>query len=331
MTLTTTTSEPDSSTSGSNCPHAQVGIIGAKARECLGAPEFAGEVVVATSMAAYIAVDTGDIVAVCPPSQQLHPRSLLTDLDLSNVEVGQRIWIEGKKLSFSNGSRLDLTGSRVWIREPISAANAATPQQLNARFDDLLRAAKELHQGENLGLALPFFDSEDQSSERVVMPDNASPLVSAGVQQIRELLPNCRSGNLGEVLELARELIGLGHGLTPSGDDFVGGLLFMAHHLSAVYPAQLWWSEADTSPFLSRSRAMTSQISHALMADLANGQSHESLHDLVDDLFSSGPDVDAEKHVRSVTQIGQSSGWDILTGMLAGLLPVVYKATESKS
>ncbi|MBC8280464.1 MAG: DUF2877 domain-containing protein, partial [Chloroflexi bacterium] len=69
---------------------------------------------------------------------------------------------------------------------------------------------------------------------------------------------------------------------------------------------------------------------HAILSDLANGQSHESLHDQADDLLYSRLDFDADNHVRRVPQIGQSSGWDILTGMLAGLLPVAYRGTELK-
>lgn len=67
---------------------------------------------------------------------------------------------------------------------------------------------------------------------------------------------------------------------------------------------------------------MTSRISHALLTDLAEGQSHDSLHDLVDSLFSDAGEFSPSEHVRRVAEIGHSSGW----GMLAGLLPVIYRA-----
>ena len=104
----------------------------------------------------------------------------------------------------------------------------------------------------------------------------------------------------------------------------------MIHHLSNTYPTHKWWNKTDTSEFMNSFQLMTSQISYALLTDLATGQSHESLHDLADDLLSRRLKFDAEKHVQTVTQIGQSSGWDILTGMLMGLMPIAYEATELK-
>ena len=100
----------------------------------------------------------------------------------------------------------------------------------------------------------------------------------------------------------------------------------MSSALNAVYPATRWWEGGDVPAFMARSISMTSKISHALLTDLSEGQSHASLHDLVDNLFSIDQKFEAEEHVRRVTEIGHSSGWDLLTGMLAGLSPVVYRA-----
>ena len=98
-----------------------------------------------------------------------------------------------------------------------------------------------------------------------------------------ELAPICRRGDLEPVLKLAERLIGLGPGLTPSGDDFVGGLIFMARHLISAYPRERWWQGGNIGGLLAYSETMTSKISHALLSDLAEGQSHESLHELVED------------------------------------------------
>lgn len=298
-------------------------LIGAKANLYLNAPGFSGQVVAAGTRSAYIATGDGNILAACRLDQQLHPRSFLTDLDLETLHVGLRTWTEGTDLRFSNGISVNLTERRVWNRQPQMALTAVSVHQLRSRFNELFQAALDLHRGENLGLALPFFALKSDASRD--LPESTSPLVDAGVEQVRRLLPQCRRGNLESVLQLADQLIGLGPGLTPSGDDFIGGLIFMSLHLNAVYPAERWWVGGDIPALLTRSEPMTSQISHALLTDLSEGQSHESLHDLADALLSGLEGFDATIHVRRVTEISQSSGWDMLTGMLAALLPVIYR------
>lgn len=306
-------------------PLPTVKLIGAKAHRYMSAPGFSGEVISAGASAAYIATDAGDILAVCRLDQQPHPRSFLTNLDLSMLHVGLRTWIEGPELRFSNGTALNMRNHQVWNRQPPEAEGALPLQKLRSRCHTLLQAAITLHGGDNLGLSLSLFTENDDSETASSLP-SASPLIAAGIGQIRRLLPFCRCGNLQAALESSERLIGLGPGLTPSGDDFVGGLIFMALKLNTAYPSERWWEGGDIPALLACSGSMTSKISHALLTDLSEGQSHASLHDLADALLSDDEEFDAENHVRQVAEIGHSSGWDMLTGMLAGLLPVINRA-----
>lgn len=303
-----------------------VKLIGAKAGRYLSALGFSGEVISAGERAAYIATGEGDILAACRTDQQPHPRSLLTDLDLSTLHAGLRTWVEGRELCFSNGTRLRLADAQLWNGEPWMLEKAVCLQRLRYRCDDLLRAAIDLHDGDDLGLSLPFFTQDDGAETPPDLRTGSSLLTATGVELIRGLLPHCRSGDSEAVLKLTEQLIGLGPGLTPSGDDFAGGLVFMSRHLSATYPEEHWWEGGDLPALLAYARSNTSRISFALLTDLFEGQSHASLHDLAHGLISDTGGFDAESHVRCVTQIGQSSGWDMLTGMLAALLPVCHRA-----
>ena len=324
MSLTRTTL--DRSSEPGLSPRPTIMAMGVKAGQCLSTPGFSGEVISAGTRAAYIATNKGEILAVCRPDQQPHPRSFLTDMDLSMFHVGLRTWLEGNELCFSSGIALNLNGHKVWDRQPLEAGGATPIHRLRSRCEDLLQAALDILEGENLGLALSSFTEDGNAGYSRVLPHATSPLIAAGVERIRELLPHCRCGDLHSVLPIAEQLIGLGPGLTPSGDDFVGGLTFMAFHLNRAYPTGRWLEGGDIPALLARSESMTSRISHALLTDLAEGQSHDSLHDLVDSLFSDAGEFGSSEHVRRVAEIGHSSGWDMLTGMLAGLLPVIYRA-----
>ena len=115
------------------------------------------------------------------------------------------------------------------------------------------------------------------------------------------------------VLAAARPLLGLGAGLTPSGDDLVGAALFGRRLVSGADPG---W--ASVGRRLSREiRQRSHVVSAALFADLASGRSFAPLHDLASAL-AAGDDVSALRAARSLATIGHSSGWDMLTGFLIG-------------
>ena len=64
----------------------------------------------------------------------------------------------------------------------------------------------------------------------------------------------------------------------------------------------------------------TNSISHALLSDLAFGQGPEPLHELFNALVS-GKDLETVRTSLSrLIEIGSTSGWDMLTGFMTGLL-----------
>jgi hypothetical protein len=116
---------------------------------------------------------------------------------------------------------------------------------------------------------------------------------------------------------LAGKLTGLGAGLTPSGDDFLGGLLFAVNHLHAVYPDAGFAEYAiPTDPYRSR----THLISFTLLQDHASGHAIAPLHHLLNGFISGASLESMRPYVSQLTQIGHSTGWDLLTGLLTALL-----------
>lgn len=114
----------------------------------------------------------------------------------------------------------------------------------------------------------------------------------------------------------ALRLLGIGHGLTPSGDDLVGAIMF-----TMVYaPIKTWQpAMADLQNRL-RLAAMTATnpISAALLDDLMNGLSYRALHDLLAALHSLEPQL-IQTAVQTLLHLGASSGSDMLAGVLLTL------------
>ena len=127
----------------------------------------------------------------------------------------------------------------------------------------------------------------------------------------------CAENDAGGFAAAATRLLGAGSGLTPSGDDYVGGALF-ARRLAGMDER---WSGA-VRDIVALAPARTHAISAALLGDLACGSSYAALHGVAEAIAVSGDDTRTwamDAHMRALAGIGHSSGWDMLAGFIAGL------------
>ncbi len=126
-----------------------------------------------------------------------------------------------------------------------------------------------------------------------------------------------RVGVDSELLEACLQVVGLGPGLTPSGDDFLGGLLFALasspewHASARLARLQQGLLGTVTDP----GAMLTNRISSTLMADLVHQRSYQPAHELLEALGRA--DAAAARVARDqLVQIGSTSGFDILAGIL---------------
>ncbi len=109
------------------------------------------------------------------------------------------------------------------------------------------------------------------------------------------------------------KLIGLGPGLTPAGDDALGGALIALRLFDRAGLADrlAHW-------LLPRARGATSDISFAHLEAAADGEGAAALHDTLAALADD--DTALPGCVARLDRIGHSSGWDALAGSVAALL-----------
>ena len=132
-----------------------------------------------------------------------------------------------------------------------------------------------------------------------------------------ELSAACAADDAGRAAAAATTLIGLGPGLTPAGDDFVGGVFFARALLSGIgaIDSDAWGTAA--SVIETAARRLTHRISATLLGDLLVGEGWEPLHDLAAAL-ANADDAGALGAARELVSLGHSSGWDLLAGFVVG-------------
>jgi Protein of unknown function (DUF2877) len=126
--------------------------------------------------------------------------------------------------------------------------------------------------------------------------------LSGHAQPALEALERWLVGNA--LADEAAQLIGLGPGLTPSGDDFFGGMLVALRLAGRAMQADGLWRWLQ--PHL---KARTSAISAAHLAAAAAGEAHEALHAV----------LSGDLNLERLDGVGHCSGWDALAGAVTVL------------
>jgi hypothetical protein len=261
----------------------------------------AGAATVRAPLSASIYVEAGgDLIWVGPHTSGLHGRAVLC--------TDARALAEGRPLSCDT-LMLDVSHVAPWRPRP---GPQTAPQ-----------AAAMLAGAARLRTALPFLGAPDGLAR---LWTGAAPSFPLGESRTaaRALAQACVRDDAEASAVAAGALLGLGPGLTPSGDDFVGAAFFarvLLARAGGAEPAR-WRTAADR--VLSEARARTHPISATLLADLLDGGAYEPLHDLAHLLATRAPGAVVDEAARAVVGIGHTSGWDLLAGFLAGCceLPV---------
>lgn len=268
--------------------------IGGKARRSVDGASTAS-VVAALSRSLYLDV-AGEIVWLGPPGSTLHSRAIVADVP-PRVEAHMRIDIG-----------FDLSAAREW-RPPVLPPSVTV---------EILSDA-----GRRLAGAIDRLGSPDGFGALLVGRRPAFPLDLA-MDDTRRFLAACACGDATTAATIAERLLGLGPGLTPAGDDLIGGAFFSARLVAwgaskgpPNLPDALRWREAAE---LIRARAAkrTHRISAVLLGDLLDGEAYAPLHELAGALARDDASAAIDAAAR-LTRIGHSSGWDMLTGFLGAL------------
>lgn len=220
-----------------------------------------------------------EIVWLGRPGAALHGRAMLTDAPLPRD---------------AGSIRLESDRAEVWTAPP------ALPLPPRAR---LVAAARALLES--------IRDAESPPPGLAALLTGGVPPfpLDGAVRHLAALAGTCETGRARLLAEAAEPLLGLGPGLTPSGDDLVGGVLFTRRVLGGKAPPR---------GLVARARARTHPVSAALLADLAAGHGHAPLHALAGALASGHAEAAAEA-AHELTIIGHTSGWDMLAGVLLAL------------
>jgi len=196
-----------------------------------------------------------------------------------------------------------LKGAETWTPPPSFAFSAKSVHQGLAQLES---AVADHVPGDGLGCYIvPGGDG-----------DGTAPVAEAAAVYVRGLKDWLRASmtaaDVGSVPSLVG-FIGLGPGLTPSGDDFIGGVLIALGSLGFSELAEQLFTTACAE--LSQN---LNPISAAYLAAAAKGAGSERLHSLLGTVAGGGGEM-LLSALDAAVNTGHTSGWDTLAGVTTTL------------
>ncbi|HVP40141.1 MAG TPA: DUF2877 domain-containing protein [Candidatus Saccharimonadales bacterium] len=248
------------------------------------APALRGRVASVHRRAANLLLETGALVTLLPEGVPIHPWAVSMPFDPAALREGEAVWIEGPVLC---------AGA---VRVSLEAAEVAG-LRLSARPAALApgTAAWLQRRAEGAGAGAP--------------PGPFDAALSAALARFR-------AG--GPAAELAT-LVGLGEGLTPSGDDALVGVLAGLDLAREAAPAARAL-RAELAEALAAAAPRTARLSAQMLAAAVDGLYAEPVLGLLAALADAGPAAGSvEEAAAALAGMGHRSGTDTLWGIAAAL------------
>ena len=254
----------------------------------------------------YVSLD-GGWVCVGPSRLGAGPLNLLCDqwyvgqLSSAVLQIGDIASIENGVLRAGSLTIL-LAAAQTWRPQPVRAWSKGSLWRGLAAFDAALPTTLPQE-----GLARLLHAAGDEST---LILTAARP----SIHYLTQLLQAAADGHFGHIdAEQIAPLIGLGPGLTPSGDDYLGGILMALSLTSQIALRDRIWHALQ--PYMIQG---TSDISRAHLTAAADGFGSAALHALLKTILT-GASWGTYDPITSVTASGHTSGWDALAGAITVL------------
>ena len=234
------------------------------------------------------------------------------------VEIGAPAELRRGELYLGNRAVLRLSGAVPWSPRPVQSL--AHPTVIRARIRNLVAALES--EIPDAGLAPLVRCSTELALGMTVRPPVESNVARHALPAVEGLAAGLAAADEHRVHTGVQRLIGLGPGLTPSGDDLLAGSLVALTSVQAAGPSHSGSAARDllANAVLRYAPNGATVISAAMLRNAALGVATSTVHRLLAALLETRPLVAPIQPARELVCTGHTSGWDSLAGLLLGVL-----------
>lgn len=296
-----------------------VPIMGEAARDWLSQGQ-SGKVLAAVTHTTYLLTEDQELIWLATAECPKHRRCIQWPAALPRLAVGSTFTVRSRSVALESGINLDFSASHAWEAPALSVENVIKITQLPEKLLTVIESLLTKETPVGMGILIrPILEiAKKQVCSIGLQPENI--LTRSAWPIIERIARDCLIHDLPAVLQHAEALVGLGEGLTPSGDDFLGGLFFARVLLLCSYPQINYLGFSNLPEWIDAAQPRTNLISFALLKDNITGHALEPLNSLGLALMTNQPVECATSAASDLIQVGHSTGWSLLAGFLVGIL-----------
>lgn len=209
---------------------------------------------------------------------------------------------------------LDLSSAQLWRGTWLPAEKGIDAEGCRTRIDTASQIAEE--HGDMLG---HLGSTSNQNPKKAALPETQSPMRRQVRAQLQTAMQGLCMAALAEDVDLAlacaQQMIGLGPGLTPSGDDVLSGVLLTLHLAGRAAGSCTEWLQRVSVGISAMAPGRTSLVSSTQLHLAARGEADEVTGRAITAILWGEPDLSAS--VEALLEVGSTSGSDILVGISA--------------
>lgn len=276
---------------------------------------MAGELILVSSSGIYLRIEE-QIVLLCDKDWGILPIGIgIDDFDrmvrLLCPQQGQQVKIVENRMVFTSGT-IHLLPQKSSIK---TMDNASAQSQI------ILQAAEELAAlRKERGISMLVQPLVLGGEMEDILLQN--PYCARTYTYLRKLMIALAQSDSSEIRNCTEKLLGLGLGLTPSADDVLLGMVYVFRALPQKSPAGARLFQECIGQLCDR---CTNQISAAYLKAIIAGAPFEQMEQVFQGMCGA-----QQLDIKKLTQVGSSSGTEMLLGMLIAFHICGYDVSQKE-
>ncbi len=211
--------------------------------------------------------------------------------------------------------------SRLWDPTPSLSGPPTTSTGIHQNLEMVSKIVAQSAETENCARSLMADPQKilEKIPYKTISQASRDAFIRTACEASHDLLVSIRSLDSQGVSKASSRLIGLGPGLTPSGDDVLAGVMAAGVFFSLAYEGLRSEVRRINSWIISKVPGRTTTHSQILLNDASSGEIVRPLGQLLQGILCGDEVLSLISLTRQVMALGESSGKDTLVGVLIGL------------
>jgi hypothetical protein len=236
------------------------------------------------------------------------------------VRDGSKVRVHDSGLELVGRRLVSFSSARIYSPRQMFASPMLANDEIEANMGVARKTALRFGNKAGLGELLALFGPKVARTKGRAL----NVFASAAIGRIGRLEQAFHSENEKALKDAVSDFIGLGPGLTPSSDDVLSGLVLLCVLYAKNFGGVQRAIRLLAKVLAEEAKGRTTLVSEEFLRQAALGNGNKPVMKQIEALLTGRPEL-AERETRRVLAIGETSGTDIVLGIVLGTMLCIGK------